>query len=102
MCLSDWSSDVCSSDLTAGSGCAVWTGPTILVVGPAALHHGAQVLPDLFSRGPAHEPPAIVDTVNGEIGQQREGVGHGHVAVTESRRRHLNDVELRDGAPLVI
>ncbi len=40
--------------------------------------------------------------MNREVGQEREGVRHREDPVTESGRGHLDDVELGDGATLMI
>ena len=56
----------------------------------------------LLERRPADIPPAVVDAMNREIRQEREGIRQGEEPVPECRRRRLDDVESRDGAPLVV
>jgi hypothetical protein len=68
-----------------------------VIVRPAAFHDGPQVLAELFQRGAAYEPPAVVDPMNGEVGVERERVRQGDEAVLEPRSRDLDDVQARDG-----
>ena len=73
------------SEARGSSASPIGSGWTVRVVGPAALHHGAQILAQLLERGASHVPPAVVDPVDREIGQQRERVGQGDQAVAEAR-----------------
>src|SRR5262249_33542341 len=77
-------------------------GRRVFVIGAALLQDRAQILAQLLERGPADEPPAVVDTMDRQVGMQREAIRHGDQAVLEARLRLLHDVELVDGSPLVI
>ena len=68
-------------------------GPTIDVVASTALHHRAHVLAQLLERRPSDIPPAVVDPMNREIRQEREGERQGEETVPKCRRRRLDDVE---------
>src|SRR4029453_1714181 len=91
-----------ASDARGCSAGSIGSGRTVRVVGSAALHHRPQVLAELLERRTAHVPPAVVDPVDDEGGQEREGVGQGDRAMPESRRGLLDDVEVRDRPTLMV
>src|SRR5215831_17925315 len=77
-------------------------GRHVLEVRAAFLHDGAQILTELLERRSPDVPPAVVDSVDRQVGLDRKGVRHRHETMLEAGRRLLHDVELANRSPLEI